>query len=168
MKGLMVIGMAVMLAACTGQAPQRPSQRKGSAPQADTAMIALMELNKRMSEAADAQLLHIVQALDTDYALYERGTWVHILEQGNEPVAEGEACTVHMQVYALNDTLLYDAQQTGHAGKYEFIPAIDENIAEWHHGARLSLYVPWYAGYGITGKDRIPPYENIRIELEIR
>lgn len=164
------MGFAVLLTACTGQAPQRPSQRKGAAPQADSALIALMELNRRMTEAADEQLLQIVNSLPEHYALYERGTWVHMIDPGEaaQPIAEGEECTVYMQVYALDGTLLYDAQETGPAGKYTFIPAIDENIAEWHRGALLRLYAPWYAAYGITGKGRISPYENIRIELEIR
>ena len=54
-----VVSCAVLLTACTGQAPQRPSQRKGAAPEADSALIALMELNRRMTEAADEQLLQI-------------------------------------------------------------------------------------------------------------
>ena len=168
---LWVIGLVVLLVSCTGQGPQRPSQRKSAVQQPDTTLVALMELNQRMAQAADEQLLHIVQSQDTAFALYERGTWAYILDPGDvtrEAITPGAQCTIHMRVYALNGKLYWDTQQTAQAGKYVFIPAIDENITEWHYGARIVLYAPWYAAFGITGKDAIPPYENVRIELVIK
>jgi len=170
MSRIWVIGcMTLVLAGCAQPNPQRPSHRKGTAPQKDSTLVALMEMNQRMTQAADEQLLHAVQGEEGAFALYEHGTWAAIRQAGDRtrPVRPGETCTVSMQVYALNGQLYRDIRQTAQAGRYELISAIDENITEWHHGARLTLYAPWYAAYGITGTEHIPPYENIRIELAI-
>lgn len=161
--------MAILLVGCGQQAPQRPSQRKGAAPQADSTALALMEMNQRLTEQADEQLLHLVQGQEPPYALYEHGTWARVLRTGDSqrPVKHGEACSVHMRVYSLSGTLYSDTQTTVPVGKYELPPAVDENITEWHHGARVELLAPWYAAFGIHGSEHVPPYENVQIELAI-
>ena len=172
MKSEKVVGLllALMLIGCGHQAPQRPSQRKGQTPQADSAHLALMEMNQQLTEAADGQLYQWVQHQPEAYALYERGTWGVVLRPGDsgQPVLEGEECTLHMRVYSLTGHKYCDRECTVRAGKYEMPAAIDENITEWHHGAALKIAAPWYAAYGIKGTAEIPPYENVIIELEIR
>lgn len=173
MNGLRLItyGLAaVLLLGCGQQAPQRPSQRRGQAPKADSAQLALMEMNRRLTEAADEQVMRWAQAQEEPFALYAAGTWVHMINPGDaeRPVVHDEECTVRMRIFHPKGTLYSDTQQTARAGKYEFPAAIDENITEWHHGAQLRLAAPWYAAYGIKGTDRIPPYQNVIIELDIR
>ena len=73
-----------LFAACTHQAPQRPSQRKSEVPQPDSAQLALMELNQQLALAADRQLAQIVQAQETSYALYEDNVWMAIQDRGEE------------------------------------------------------------------------------------
>ena len=73
-----------------------------------------------------------------------------------------------MRILSLEGQLYSDIEQTAHAGKYELPSAIDANITEWHHGAKVKLLAPWYAAYGIKGTDEIPPYENVMIELELK
>ena len=171
MKGerLWIIGIAALLLTGCGQVdPQRPTQRKSAAPAVDSTQLALMELNQRLTVAADDQLTQIAQQ-EGQFVLYERGTWVKTVQWGTgEKVNSGEPCSVHMRIFSLDGKLYYDAEQTALVGKYELPAAIDENIPEWNHGAQLILLVPWYAAYGIKGTEQIPPYENIRIELEIK
>ncbi len=169
-NGYLIVLLCAALAGCGRQAPQRPSQRMGEAPKADSAQLALLALNQQLTETADEQLHRLAQAQEENYALYENGTWVHIFEPGeaDEPIREGEECTVHMRILSLEGQLYSDIEQTAHAGKYELPSAIDANITEWHHGAKVKLLAPWYAAYGIKGTDEIPPYENVMIELELK
>ena len=152
-----IIIVALLVAGCNGTAPQRPSQRKGEAPKADSTAIALMEMNQQLAQAADEQLHHLALQQEDPYALYERGVWAYVVEKGDtdQPVLAGEEC-------------LLDSDLTARIGKYELPAAVDENITEWNHGAKVRMLAPWYAAYGIKGTDYIPPYENVIIELNIR
>ena len=53
-------------------------------------------------------------------------------------------------------------------GKKELPQAVEENIGELHHGAQARLLAPWYTAFGLRGTDRIPPYENVIIDIELR
>lgn len=173
---LRVIGyglVALLLTACGHQAPQRPSQRKsgsGTEVTVDSTTLRLMALNQQLTEAAEEQLTHFAQAQEEPYALYEQGTWVHIYDAGDmqAAVVRDEECTVRMQVYSLSGTFYMDHEQTARIGKKELPAAVEENITEWHHGARMRLLAPWYAAYGIQGTATVPSYENVIIDLEIR
>lgn len=163
--------LALAMAACSPQAPQRPSRRMGQAPQADSAQLALLALNQQLAATADETLHRMAQAQEEPYALYENGTWVHLIDTGDDTrgvPAGGEECTVHMRIFSLEGQLYCDVEQTAHAGKYELPGAVDANIREWNHGTKARLLAPWYAAYGIKGTDVIPPYENVIIELELK
>ncbi len=163
--------VALLLCACGGKGPQRPSQRKGQAPKQDTTQLALMELNMQLAQAADAEVLRAVQAQDESYALYDGQTWVHVIstgDTGRPALQPGEQCTMHMRTYSLDGRLLVDSESTYAVGKNELPPCIDLIAGEFHHGAQLKLYAPWYTAYGLQGTDHIPPYENVIIELDIR
>jgi len=163
--------VGLLMAGCQPQAPQRPSRRMGETPQVDSAQMALLALNQQLTTAADEELHRLVQTQEEDYALYENGTWVHLYDTGDtsqEPLREGEECTVHMRVLSLNGKLYSDTEQTARAGKFELPAAIDANLTEWHRGTKARLLAPWYAAYGIKGTDEIPPYENVIIELEVK
>ena len=123
--------IACLIAGCTNTAPQRPSQRKGDAP---------------------------------------NGVWAYVIDRGDaeQPVLAGEECRLRMKVFSLSGKPYTDSDLTVRIGKYELPAAVDENITEWHHGAFVRMFVPWYAAYGIKGTDHIPPYENVIIELNIR
>ena len=163
--------MLLCLAACTRQAPQIPSQRKGSAPVVDSTQLALLEMNQQLAQAADQHLAAFVLTLPESYALYEANVWGTVLEIGdtssNAP-ERGQTWTLHMAVYTLDGRLLTDSEGAYCIGKNELPQAVDANIGEWYRGSRVRLYAPWYAAYGMRGTDIIPPYENIRIDLEIK
>lgn len=173
MRRVIVILIAVlfMLSGCGGhKGPQRPSRRMGEAPQADSAQIALMELNMQMAQNADRELQAIAQSNEGKYTLYEQGAWVHIIQHGDvysEPIHDGEECVLHMRVSSLNGTLYYDLHNSYRIGQNELPAAVRQNIREWHHGSRMQILVPWYSAYGLSGTEVVPPYENVIIELEI-
>ena len=174
MRGLAVSGLAVLLmlmTGCGGKAPQTPSQRKGQAPEADSATLALMEFNSQLAKAADKTVMDAVQAQEEPFALYEGQTWMHIVETGDTDgglLIPGQAYSIHMRVYTLDGRMLEDTEGTYLLGKAELPAGIDWNIRELHHGAKARLFIPWYMAFGPKGNEHIPPYENVRIDLEIR
>ena len=175
---IIIVLLAGMMVGCGGSTgPQRPSQIKGERgkmkderKEASGETLALMELNQQLRISADESLRSIVQQEEQPYALYEGGVWATIIERGDiERGAPklGEECAVHMRVRSLEGMLYSDEETTATVGKYVWPTAVDRNITEWNHGAKIQLYAPWYVAYGVAGKDPIPPYENVIIELEI-
>ena len=163
--------MAVMFVGCGHQAPQTPSQRKGQGPQVDSAALALLQLNQQLAEAADRELTALAQEQDSAFALYEAGTWMRIMNKGDETTPTPQAneeWTIRMRVYDLKMQLLEDSEASYCIGKKELPQAVEENIGEMHHGAQARLLAPWYTAFGLRGTDRIPPYENVIIDIELR
>ena len=161
----------LIVVGCNTRGPQRPSQWLGREPEPDSADLALMELNRQMALSADDQLLQLVQAQEEQYALYDGGVWVHQIDGGDteaEPVHMGEVCTFRIKTYNIDGRLLTDMEQTYAVGKFEMPIGVERNISNWHHGARLRMYVPWYSAYGMKGTDHVPPYENVILEIDIR
>lgn len=167
-----IVVLAMLVTACGRQAPQRPSQRKGAEVPVDSAELAIMEFNRQMAETADQQLLQLTQAQGGEtYALYYGNAWVRVIALGDEEAPmpkEGEEWLLHMRVYDAQEHLLLDVEQTYRIGKYELPVAIDKNINEWHRGAKVRMYVPWYSAFGPQGTAEIPPYENVIIDLELK
>lgn len=164
--------ISLLLMACNPTAPQRPSQRRnGSAPQADSASLALLGLNERLAATADSQLRILAQALPEEYALYDANTWITILDRGdeNEPIPQPEQeWTIRMRLYSLDQELLLDTEQTYTIGKKELPEGIESNIGILHRGGKARCLVPWYAAYGVTGTKQVEPYENIIIDIELK
>lgn len=170
---LSVIVWALVLTACGGhQSPQRPSRWLGRSPEPDSAQLQLMELNQHMAAEADAELLRYVEAQPETYALYHGGVWVHILEAGDDerkPYQLGQDCPLRMRVYTLGKTqrLLSDQQGTYRLSGDQLPVAVMEVVRELPPGTSARLVAPWYAAYGITGNQHVPPYQNVIIDLTI-
>ena len=140
-------------------------------PQADSAQLALMELNRQLAAAADRQLAQIAQAQDVPYALYEGNVWMAVLDRGDEEKGSpqpSEEWVVGMQIYDLSEHLLVDTEGVYRIGKCELPQGVDANIGELYRGGKARMYVPWYAAYGLTGTAEIPPYENVIIDVELK
>lgn len=162
-----IIAVCLLLTACGHQAPQRPSQRKGEAPKADSAQLALLELNQQLAIAADQQLAQWAQEQDRPYALYESNVWMTILLRGDEETpATDKARLIAMRIYNMNGQLLEDVEGSYRIGRRELPQGVEANIGELHRGGKARMAVPWYAAFGITGTDNIPPYENVIIDVE--
>ncbi len=174
MRGIYVacIGLIGALVVSCGQPnPQRPSRRMGL-PQVDSTAVNLIKFNQHMRQEADRALQAKAQSNpDETYALYQWGTWVHIIDPGDEDAGKpqrNEECEIHMRIYSLDGHFYCDDEQSVTLAKYEIPVAVDWNILEWNHGAKVRMLVPWYSAYGIQGTDVIPPYENIMIDLYIK
>ena len=168
----MISGLvALLLIGCNSTAPQRPSQRKGQAPEADSTQLAAMELNLQLAKTADKAVMEAVMAQEESYALYEGQAWIHIFDNGDVQRAKpelGMACDIHMRVYSFDGTMLLDTEGNYILGKGELPTAVERNACELNHGTKARMYVPWYTAFGPQGTAFVPPYENVIIDIEIR
>ena len=169
---LFLIGCLMMSAAgCGRQTPQIPSQRKREAPKPDTVQTGLLELNQQLAKSADEQVRFAVQKEALQYMLCEAGTWMTIIDGGDEKSVtphDNESWIIRMRVSDLAGQLLADTEQSYLIGKHELPMAVDKNIRMLHHRSKARLLAPWYSSYGITGTKEVPPYENVIIEIELR
>ncbi len=158
------------MTACAPQAPQRPSTRKGAEPQPDSMQLALMEMNLRLAQTADEEVVRYVQAGGKAFALYDNHTWIYICDKGDETrprLLPGEQRVVYMEVCDLNGKRLADIQRPYCIGKTELPPAVDECAVYLHPQARALIAAPWYMAFGARGGDGVPPYTNVLIDLKI-
>ena len=167
----MISGFALLLMGCGGTAPQRPSQRMGQAPEADSTQLALLELNMQLAKAADRAVQEVALAQEETYALYDGPAWVHINARGDEQQALprlGQTLIVRMFIYTLNGKLLEDTEGSYTLGRHELPQGVEPCVRELHPGGSARLIVPWYAAFGMKGTAHIPPYENVIIDLQIQ
>lgn len=165
--------MLLSAGGCGGRGPQRPSQRSGTKPEADSAALALMEMNQRMAIAADEEVLRYVQGREDGERFAQMpfsNAWVRVQEKGDEQSAgpkKDETWRLHIKTYSLKGQLLLDTEQEYRIGRNELPMCIEMNISEWHRGARLVIVAPWYAAYGMMGTEDVPAYENVLLEISI-
>ncbi|MGM9810630.1 MAG: hypothetical protein ACI30J_07170 [Paludibacteraceae bacterium] len=158
---------------CGGRGPQRPSQRSGTKPEADSASLALMEMNQRMAIAADEEVLHYVQGREDRERFAQMpfsNAWVRFMERGDEQSAcpqKDETWRLHIKTYSLQGQLLLDTEQEYRIGRSELPMCIEVNISEWHRGAEVMIVAPWYAAYGMMGTEDVPAYENVLLKISI-
>ena len=158
---------------CGGRGPQRPSHRSGTRPKADSAALALMEMNQRMAIAADEEVLQYVQGRE-DAARFAQmpfsNAWVRVLEKGDEQGAcpqKDETWRLHIKTYSLRGQLLLDTEQEYRIGRNELPMCIEMHINEWHRGAEVVIAAPWYSAHGMMGTGDVPAYENVLLEISI-
>lgn len=158
---------------CGGRGPQRPSHRSGTRPKADSAALALMEMNQRMAIAADEEVLQYVQGRE-DAARFAQmpfsNAWVRVLEKGDEQGAcpqKDETWRLHIKTYSLQGQLLLDTEREYRIGRNELPMCIEMHINEWHRGAEVVIAAPWYSAHGMMGTEDVPAYENVLLEISI-
>ena len=165
-----ICAACLLMVACSGQGPQRPSRVLGRTPEPDSAQLALLEMNQRLALEADRQLQALAAGQAGDYALYDGGIWVKIVSQGDihSPKPEmGTNCTVRTAIYSLKGQLYLDAEQEYLLGQSTLPFSLEQVITQLYPQTQARLMIPWYAAYGVSGTETIPPYENIIIDLYI-
>ncbi|MBP3586317.1 MAG: FKBP-type peptidyl-prolyl cis-trans isomerase [Paludibacteraceae bacterium] len=149
---------------CKQQRPQIPTYKSGRVQTIDSTTLHLIELNQRMALQADQQL---IQYGTNGFTLDNLGFWVKGAYEPEQPVAIGEQIYVHMQVYGLDGVLYKDEEVRLEVGKQETITVITEMLPRMEKTQHVTILAPWYVAYGSMGSAVVPPYTNVRIELEI-
>lgn len=165
-----VLAVVSVMLACTHTPPQRPSQRNGQSAlsEADSSLIQLMELNHRMADAADGEIVACVADHHDDYYRLDCGAWMRRVRTSDAPMPQADSFwQVHWRVRTLKDRLLVDEQKQVKIGRTDMVKAIDEAITFMHEGDTTEVLAPWYTAYGAGGNGTVPPYTNVRIEITI-
>lgn len=178
-KSVFIIVASLLLTmGCTRTKPQSPSNKHSDT---DSAAVALMMLNLKMAEAADAELVRWVRSTENravsadgeessqlPYALTQWGCWYRLLHKTTEvPLTQGKTVTIHQQIYTLQGTLLLDSEETIEVGKRQVLQAVEQMLLLMHDKEQVEIIAPWYMGYGSTEAEGVIPYTNLRIILKI-
>jgi len=163
MQKLFPILCLLCLMSCGKTQPQRPSYHNGTLHREDSALVHLVQINEKMAEEADRQILHYANG----YAQWESGIWTKGWTTPHSPLQEEEKVMLSMQIYDMDSTLLEDIHESAVVGKYDRMEGLSTMLQELERGQHISLLVPWYIGYGSTGNEHVAPYTNLRIELTI-
>ena len=162
---LLVLCMT-LLCACRRTAPQRPS-RPSDPPKVDSALLALMDINRHLADAADTELVRWVRQQSAEFVQIEDGVWLQkpLPAQGGVTPRQDERWNIHLQVRRLDGTLLADRQLRCLIGRKALPDAVETVVALMHDGDSALVAAPWYTAYGVQGYDAVPPYENVLFRI---
>lgn len=152
--------------------PQTPANRASTQQvKADSSMMALLEVNKRLAAEAEREVSARVQA-DTahEYALCEEGAWLcrtHRTQEGPHPKTS-DIWQIHMLVKTMQGELLQDIEGPITIGRGDIPLGIEMAMRQMYSGEDAIIIAPWYAAWGVQGTDNIQPYSNLYIELHIQ
>ena len=162
--------IALIMTACT-IAPQRPSQRSGQSAEPDSAMLAMVEMNQQLAEAADRELLSYMRNHPGRWFEQEDGSWC---EPDTIPLNYAYSPTrpirLHLITRDLNGNLLSDVQGEYQLGKCQLPQAVENYITIHYPQSTIHFKVlaPYYVAYGSRGMETIPPYTNVMIEVKVQ
>ena len=107
-----LIGLGCVLAGCGKEvSPQRPAQRGNEKAEPDSSLMRLIELNQRMANEADREVVHYVQADSAhQYAQCTQGAWVcrTAKVEGSEHPKMTESYHAQMKIYTLKSSVVDD------------------------------------------------------------
>ncbi len=162
-KLFVVILASCLLCSCQRTKPQAPSHRQAQ----DTAQVALLLMTQRMAEEADKELTNYVNHVDSGYTLNESGIWYRYTKRTDEKRwQKGEDVELHAQIFTMDGKLLTDSRETIALGKGETLQSVENILQTMRRGEACELLIPWYQAFGVSGSEEVPPYTNIKINME--
>lgn len=135
---------------------------------ADSTVLGLVELNEKMAADADRRIAEYVNEECLLYSLQEEGYWAKGLHDIATGFRDSTNVSVQMQVYDMEGTLYEDRDETLLVGHTADMRVLDPVLRKMHPGDSVSVLAPWYLAYGSLGSQIVPPYTNVRIELQIK
>lgn len=165
---LLLAGLALVMMACSqGKTqPQRPTFLGQKAE--DTVAVNLLLMHQTMAEKAD---LLLAQTATEEYVLTETNYWVKGLETApaDQPyLKEGDYVDVEIHFYDLQQHLLAIHQANVRIGQVDEIQAVVDVLDSMKRGMSVTMLVPWYLAFGSAGNTEVPPYENVKVELNVK
>lgn len=157
--------VSAVLAGCHHTAPQSPAYRSGRQEvKTDSTLLQAIETNRHLAEEADRALT--VYA-DSGFAQQELGYWSRGMAAVDNCLAADSSVTLHRSVYSLDSLLIEEVTEEVTIGQSGQIQAVADALSQMERNQTVTLLVPWYLAYGATGSDKVAPYTNVRIELNV-
>ena len=146
---------------------------------ADTTVLSLMEINQRMAEQADKELMALVDSLQkadgSEFAQLSTGGWKKRRDAQARETAQyadsprpPEHWLVRIRAYSLQGVLLKDVEGVYTIKHFDMPIAVEEAIDEMCEGETATIYAPWYTAYGMEGDKTVKPYANVRFEVTLK
>ena len=165
MKNWLYIAAICLLAAgCHKTQPQRPTIINRPQEHHADSIIDLVEINQRMAEEADQQLIPYVTEA---YSLQENGCWISGLRDIETALKDSQVVNAHIRIYDMDGTMYEGAEQQLTVGLRETTQAVTDALSMMHRGDSIAILAPWYMAYGSLGSNIVPPYTNVKITLKI-
>jgi FKBP-type peptidyl-prolyl cis-trans isomerase len=152
------------LVSCKKQSPQLPSN-KGMA--IDSTAVSLLNINHQLAIKEDS-ILRKYALLNGHLKKSETGFWYKIVKNGNGGlIKDSVACSFSYKLKLLNGKTIESGQKQLIIGKKELIVGLEEGLKLMHKGDSAIFVIPWYLGYGISGrKPSVPPYSSLIYEIK--
>lgn len=167
--GYRILGVLCGLLAMVG-CTQQPQQvrRLSEKQEPDTALLAQLDFNQQMANAADKACKTWVENDSATYTLDEFGFWYSkTITLNTDSLKQGEQVLIHLQMAELNGQALADVEETFTVGAGDLPLAVNRCIKQMGRGEEMRIIAPWYAAYGVEGTKLIKPYTNLIITLTI-
>jgi len=178
-KSCYILLLLFLLCGCHRTAPQGPSKRSGMKQKADTTLLSLMEINQRLAEQADIELMALVDSLQkadgSEFAQLSTGGWKKRRDPQAREAAQyadfpkpPEHWLVRIRAYSLQGDLLKDVEGVYTIKHFDMPIAVEEAVDEMCEGETATIYAPWYTAYGVKGDKTVKPYTNVRFEVTLK
>lgn len=165
---MLIVCVIMGLSGCRKSTPQQVRHLGKDAP-VDSALLAKMEFNQRMANAADKECLRWVQSDSLDYILDEFGFWYRKdVKVDGTPLTRGQSTQLHVVVRELDGNVLADLEDEFVLGSDNMPMVMNRVLKTMCVGERTTTITPWYLAYGAEGKGIIKPYTNLIIIIEVK
>jgi len=156
----------ILLISCNKQAPQLPSN-KGEV--VDSNVVALLEINKELTNKEDSILKHFVEITNKDFKKQDIGFW-YLIEQPTDGslLKDQELCKFSSKIISLDGKVLEEEVKQAVIGKKQLVTGLEEGLKLLRKGEKATFIIPWYLAYGMKGNEPlIPPYTSLVCEIEL-
>lgn len=163
---LLLVVFAWLLVACQ-PTPQR-ARHLGEEQEVDSALLARLQFNVRLSDAADKACSMMVEADTLRYELDDFGFWyAKTISHEGEDLVTGQEVMLHLQISELDGTLIADTKSSFVIGAGDLPLVVIRSLRMMVQGEQMKIIAPWYTAYGVEGTKIIKPYTNLLIILTV-
>jgi hypothetical protein len=163
----LLLGSAAWVMVACQPTPQR-ARHLGKEQEVDSTLMAHMQLNMRLSDAADRACSAVAESDSLRYTMDDFGFWyTKTISNAGEELKVGEEAVLHIQLNELNGSLIADTKSSFIVGAGDLPLAITRSSKMMSRGEQMKIISPWYTAYGVEGTNIIKPYTNLLITLTV-
>lgn len=158
--------LCMLLLGCSKQPQQVRHLSEKQEP--DSAMMAQMQFNMHIADAADKACIEVVKKDTLPYAQDEFGFWYAKTKSlPTDTLAKGQEVVLHLIMSELNGKTVADVKDRFVVGSGDLPTAINRSLRQMCKGEEMAIVAPWYTAYGVEGTSLVKPYTNLKIDLKV-